>query len=98
MVLMMRDPLAVLVLRACAAVLHCYRWLASWSTNVTPLKLNLPKLPRHISLVLAEDDPAWRDVAQIVAWCAMQDIPLISAYRSTGIATSCEELRCTCLT
>lgn len=94
--------MAALVLSACAIALHCYRWLASWTSlitakHATPLKLNLPKLPRHISLVLSEDNPAWRDVAQILVWCIRQDIPLISAYRSTGIASSCE-LRCACLT
>jgi undecaprenyl pyrophosphate synthase len=54
----------------------------------------LPKKPKHVSMILTLDDSGKRsdakekllnEVAEITAWCASAGIPFLSVYEKTGV-------------
>ncbi|XP_071006596.1 dehydrodolichyl diphosphate synthase complex subunit nus1-like [Oncorhynchus clarkii lewisi] len=54
-----------------------YRWGADGKS--------LEKLPDHIGLLIAEEEPRYTDIANIVVWCMAVGISYISVYDNHGV-------------
>lgn len=44
----------------------------------------LAKLPAHIGLLVAEEEPSYTDVANLVVWCMTVGISYVSVYDNHG--------------
>nr|XP_046154322.1 dehydrodolichyl diphosphate synthase complex subunit nus1 [Oncorhynchus gorbuscha] len=54
-----------------------YRWRADGKS--------LEKLPDHIGLLIAEEEPRYTDIANLVVWCMAVGISYISVYDNHGV-------------
>lgn len=45
---------------------------------------SLEKLPVHIGLLVAEDEPSYTDIANLVVWCMAVGISYVSVYDNQG--------------
>ncbi|KAM3842706.1 dehydrodolichyl diphosphate synthase complex subunit nus1 [Diretmus argenteus] len=46
---------------------------------------NLDKLPVHIGLLVAEEEPSYTDIANLVVWCMAVGISYVSVYDNHGV-------------
>ncbi|XP_077366707.1 dehydrodolichyl diphosphate synthase complex subunit nus1 [Festucalex cinctus] len=46
---------------------------------------SLEKLPSHIGLIVAEEEPSYTDIANLVVWCMAVGISYVSIYDNHGI-------------
>uniref|UniRef100_A0A1B6F3M3 ditrans,polycis-polyprenyl diphosphate synthase [(2E,6E)-farnesyldiphosphate specific] n=2 Tax=Cuerna arida TaxID=1464854 RepID=A0A1B6F3M3_9HEMI len=55
-----------------------------------------PKLPRHLAVVIEEDDISYQDCIKLILWCIYSEIPFISFYTNNGAInpTSLYEVLC----
>ncbi|KAI4457710.1 hypothetical protein MML48_7g00011720 [Holotrichia oblita] len=52
----------------------------------------LPKLPKHITILLGNEEPSYRDLTNIVLWSIAAGIPFISFYDHKGLLRKSETL------
>lgn len=45
---------------------------------------SLEKLPLHVGLLIAEDEPSYTDIANLVVWCMAVGISYVSVYDNQG--------------
>lgn len=45
---------------------------------------SLPKLPGHVGLVVADEEPSYADMASLVVWCMAVGISYVSVYDHNG--------------
>lgn len=50
---------------------------------------SLEKLPVHIGLLVAEEEPSYTDIANLVVWCMAVGISYVSVYDNHGKHTYC---------
>uniref|UniRef100_A0A3B4T581 ditrans,polycis-polyprenyl diphosphate synthase [(2E,6E)-farnesyldiphosphate specific] n=1 Tax=Seriola dumerili TaxID=41447 RepID=A0A3B4T581_SERDU len=64
-------------------------WLRSWKDRLWERAmatfLSLEKLPVHIGLLVAEEEPSYTDIANLVVWCMAVGISYVSVYDNHGI-------------
>lgn len=60
------------------------RW-APWLTDGRVFA----KLPVHIGLLVAEEEPSYTDVANLVVWCMTVGISYVSVYDNNGKNKEC---------
>lgn len=52
---------------------------------------SLPKLPKHITILLGNEEPSYRDLTNIILWSIAAGIPFISFYDHKGIFNFCHK-------
>ncbi|XP_076357789.1 transport and golgi organization 14 [Tachypleus tridentatus] len=49
------------------------------------LTLSFEKLPKHLGIIIKEENISYRDLAKLIVWCLTLRIPYISVYDSEGV-------------
>lgn len=62
--------------------------ISRWAPWLTDGKV-FAKLPVHIGLLVAEEEPSYTDVANLVVWCMTVGISYVSVYDNHGKNTEC---------